>query len=154
MPDKTIFPNDRLFAEVTAMLTDGQTVTLWAKGNSMFPFITGGRDCVVLQQKRDLHIGDIALARLKNGRYVLHRIYCLQGGTVILMGDGNLSTTETCRREDISGVAVKILRDGRAIDCSSETKQFKTRLWRRLRPFRRYLLFICRLWAKRYRYSS
>ena len=149
-----IFPNEKLFAEVTALLVDGQTVTLRAKGNSMFPFITGDRDCVVLQQKQDLQVGDIALARLKNGRYVLHRIYRLQGENVLLMGDGNLSATEACFKEDISGVAVKIQRNGHTIYCTSKTEQFKARLWKRLLPFRRYLLFICRLWAKLHRLHS
>ena len=45
-----IIPNNILFDDVVSMLSKGHTVTLRAKGNSMFPFIVGGRDCVVLQK--------------------------------------------------------------------------------------------------------
>lgn len=45
-----IIPNNVLFDDVVSMLSKGHTVTLRAKGNSMFPFIIGGRDCVVLQK--------------------------------------------------------------------------------------------------------
>jgi hypothetical protein len=39
-----IIPNNVLFDDVVSMLSKGHTVTLRAKGNSMFPFIIGGRD--------------------------------------------------------------------------------------------------------------
>ena len=56
--------NEILFPEVAALLEEGHTVTLKAKGTSMMPFIVGGRDSVVLQKADRVAVGDIVLARL------------------------------------------------------------------------------------------
>lgn len=74
---KTQLPNAVVFREVEAWLADNHPVTLKAVGNSMWPFITGGRDEVVIQPhsaKQSLECGQIVLARLSEGCYVLHRI--------------------------------------------------------------------------------
>ncbi len=60
------------------------------------------------------------------------------------MGDGNLSGTEVCGKENIHGYAVSIIRKGKQINCNSKVEQFKTRIWQILLPFRRYLLAIYR----------
>ena len=46
----------------------------------------------------------------------------------MLMGDGNLHATECCRREDVAGVVVKIIRDGRVIDITSSSQLFMAAL--------------------------
>ena len=71
--EKVTLPNDMLLADVVSLLSSGHTVTLRAKGDSMFPFIVGGRDCVVLQRSRSVRVDDIVLARLPGRGYVLHR---------------------------------------------------------------------------------
>jgi hypothetical protein len=80
---------------------------------------------------------------------VLHRVYRIKGEHIMLMGDGNLHVTECCRREDVAGVVVKIIRDGRVIDITSSSQLFMAALWRKLLPVRRYLLFVCRWWMRR-----
>ena len=40
--EKVTLPNDMLLADVVSLLSSGHTVTLRAKGDSMFPFIVGG----------------------------------------------------------------------------------------------------------------
>ena len=101
--------NEILFPEVAALLEEGHTVTLKAKGTSMMPFIVGGRDSVVLQKADRVAVGDIVLARLDDGRHVLHRVTGLaEGGKVVnLMGDGSIRCRETCRRSDLLGKAVQ-----------------------------------------------
>jgi len=47
-------PNEELLPEIARMLAGGETVTLKAKGNSMLPFIVGGRDNIVLQKKKSV----------------------------------------------------------------------------------------------------
>jgi hypothetical protein len=37
-------PNEVMLPEVAKMLSEGKQVTIKAKGNSMLPFIVGGRD--------------------------------------------------------------------------------------------------------------
>lgn len=134
--------------EISRMLRNGNTVTLRAKGNSMLPFIVGERDTVVLQKAEAFAVGSIVLACLPDNRYVLHRVYEMKGNCIVLMGDGNLHATECCRREDVAGVMVKRVRDGRVIDITSSSERFKAALWRRLLSVRRYLLFVYRGWMR------
>ena len=60
----------------------------------MFPFIVGGRDCVVLQKVVCIQEGDIVLAHLEGKRYVLHRIYYMNKDEIVLM------VTEMCVAEN------------------------------------------------------
>ena len=138
--------NTQFFDEIDRMLQDGHSVTIRAKGNSMFPFIRNERDSVILQDSKDITVGSIVLARLQNGSYVLHRVYRLEKEELVLMGDGNLYATEHCRRNEVVGVAVKVIRDGRYVDCTSRKELFKACVWRKLLPLRRVLLFIGRRW--------
>ena len=76
--------------------------------------------------------------------FVLHRIYEMGTDTLLLMGDGNLSQMEVCSRDVVLGKAVKIIRKGHEVDCSSRMERFLSLTWMRLRPFRRGLLVVCR----------
>lgn len=145
MPTRELLlDNDLFFTEILRLLDDGTTVTLRARGRSMFPFIVEGRDCVVLSRCRRVAIGDIVLARLPEQGFVLHRVYGLEGDRLLLMGDGNLRATEQCRRDEVLATAVRILRNGRSISCDSRSERWRAALWRRLLPLRRVLLALCR----------
>jgi len=131
--------NEYLLSEVGRLLEEGHDVILDAKGCSMLPFIVGDRDSVELEKCTLPKLYDIALARVKEGTYVLHRIIRIEGETVTLMGDGNLRGCETCGREDILGVVKVIIKpSGKRVSPSDG------RIWRRLKPFRRYILAIYR----------
>lgn len=145
---KMLLPNAWLLGEVERLLEDGQNVTLKATGNSMLPFITGGRDTVTLQPPQaPLQAGQIVLAHLPEERYVLHRILHTDGTNLVLMGDGNLSETESCHRNAVKGVVTSILRNGHTIDIQTKSEQRKAKAWQRMLPVRRYLLFIYkRIW--------
>ena len=73
---------------------------------------------------------------------MLHRIIQLEGDQVTLMGDGNVQGTESCRRQDVAGIVTHYLRPKRTLLASDPQLQRRIRLWRRLLPIRRYLLFI------------
>lgn len=144
--EKLWLNNVQFFEEIDRMLQNGHSVTMRAKGNSMFPFIRSERDSVVLQKMKNMAVGSIVLARLQNGSYVLHRVYRLEKEEMVLMGDGNLCATEHCRRNEVVGVVVKIIRDGRYVDCTSRKELLKAWMWRKLLPVRRALLFVGRRW--------
>lgn len=141
---KIVLPNNIILPEVERLLADGKEVTMKVKGNSMLPFIVGDRDSVVLSKAHTLNIGDIALARLDNNQYVIHRIIGISKGGVTLMGDGNLVGTEICKASDISGQVTKVIRNGKYIDVNTDAEKRNVRLWRQLRHVRRYLLAIYR----------
>lgn len=142
---KITIPNDILIEEVADRLNAGQEVILLTRGYSMTPFLRNDKDSVLLYRKEPA-VDDIALARIhySNGGnretiYVLHRIIAIDGDVVTLMGDGNIRGQERCRKGDVLGCVKEIIRpDG------SHVVPGNGRLWRRLLPIRRYLLFIYR----------
>lgn len=138
MTKKTI-PNDILLGEATDMLSRGIEVIIMTKGNSMLPFIKGEIDSVRLKKLETVSEGDIVLARIDGKRYVLHRVICVDGEKLTLMGDGNLLGREYCGTSDVSGTVMEII----GPDDKGRTPG-KAIIWRRLLPIRRYLLAIYR----------
>lgn len=119
LPDELLLNNNLFFIEVARMLSQGRSVTLQTKGKSMYPFITGGRDIVELRKTDTLSVGDIVLAHIPEKGYVLHRIYRMQGERLTLMGDGNLHAREQCEKTEVSGKVIRILRNGRYVECDT-----------------------------------
>lgn len=141
---KVVLPNEILLPEVVRLLKEDERVTLRVKGNSMLPFIVGERDSVVLGPVRTLKKGDIVLAQLADGRFVIHRIIAIGDNRIALMGDGNSYATENCIRKDVSGIVVKIIRNGKVIECESLSERSRVKLWNYLKPVRRYMLAVYR----------
>lgn len=143
MKTKTV-PNAELIPAIGKLIEEGQEVIFKPKGVSMLPFIRGGRDSVLLRKADGLKVGDIALAEISEGRYVLHRIETIEDDMIVLMGDGNLVGRERCRKEDVIAIAVKIIKENKEIDCQSPRHMRVAEIWKRLLPVRRYLLAIYR----------
>ncbi len=135
--DKRTIANEVLLEDAATLMNEGREITLTPLGNSMLPFIRGGKDAVRLRKNPSVSVGDIILVRLP-GRYVLHRLIRMEGDRLTLMGDGNIAGTESCTSEDVLGTVTAILRGGK------EIKPGDGRLWRRLLPVRRYILAIYR----------
>lgn len=130
-----VVPNEIFLKEVSRMLSEGKSVIIRTKGTSMLPFIRGGRDSVRLSRHPDISVGDIVLARTSNDMYVLHRVFSFEEDKVILMGDGNLKGREFCNRSDVSGTVDEIIKPG-----GRKKIPGNGTLWRKLLPFRRYLV--------------
>ena len=136
--DKRVVSNELLLEEAASLMEEGREVNFTPLGSSMLPFIRGGKDSVRLQKKDSVEVGDIVLVRLQGPRYVLHRVIKTDGDSLTLMGDGNIAGTESCKKGDVMGTVVAIVKGTRTIiPC-------KARLWRVLKPLRRYILGIYR----------
>lgn len=142
---RKVLPNDLILGQVKEFIREGHTVTIMVKGYSMRPFLEHCRDSVVLAPFTDLQVGDVALAEIHPGKYVLHRIIALDGDKVTLMGDGNLKGKEYCRRREVAAVVRTFIRNGVSVDASNPKWNRYARLWRRLLPVRKYLLWIYKL---------
>ena len=140
--DKRTLPNDVLLGEVAAVLREGREAVIIPTGNSMLPFIRGGVDRVVLRRREGVAVGDIVLARIGD-RFILHRVIAADGGSLTLMGDGNVRGTESCFTEDVIGTVAEIIRPSGRVRFPG-----RARLWRMLKPIRRYLLA---LWHRLFR---
>ena len=131
--------------EAIRLVDEGVSVTLPVNGNSMLPFIIGGKESVILQKPEQLIVGDVVLAWADGYRYVVHRIVRIDGERVTLMGDGNLVGTEHCILNDIKARVTHV------VDAKKRThylykgwRKLAAKVWYWLRPVRRYLLAIYR----------
>lgn len=131
--------NDILLGEASRLLSMGKDVIIKAKGSSMLPYIRDGKDSVKLRKKEILQIGDIVLAEVAEGVYVIHRIFSIDGERIVLMGDGNLGQKERCLKYNIKGTVIEIIDPKEKPHAPG-----KGRFWRLLLPFRRILLGIYR----------
>ena len=137
-------PNEVLLGLVCEEIRRGHTAVIWVKGYSMRPFIEFGRDRVKLAPPADVAVGDAVLAQIHPGHYVLHRIIERRGDNLTLQGDGNVRGVEHCTVGDVCGTVVEYIRPRRTILASDPSLRRRIRLWRMLRPIRRYLLFLYR----------
>lgn len=142
-------PNEVLLGLARDMIRKGHTVTIHVKGYSMRPFLEHQRDKVLLEAACELHVGDAVLAEITPGHYVLHRIINRNGDHLILQGDGNIRGVEHCTTADVAGVVTQYIRPNRTIPATDRRLCRHIRLWRRVRPVRRYLLFIYKAIAVR-----
>lgn len=123
-------------------LEKGDVVILQPKGVSMLPFICQGKDKVELGRPDRLKVGDIVLAFF-GGKYLLHRIYAIDGEKVTLRGDGNLFGIEQGTKADVIGVVTGIINSKGKV-----RKPGKAWIWRHTRRYRKYELKIYRKWMK------
>lgn len=132
--------SDILLEEIERLLKEGKEVIFTPRGVSMRPFIEGGKDSVTLIKKPTIAVGDIVLAHIAD-RYILHRVVkqFITHNSITLQGDGNLQGYEHCSSEDILGTVIEIRSPK-----GHKKPLTKGRLWRLLKPFRRYLLKIYR----------
>ena len=135
-------PNDAWLGEVSQMLREGKPYAIFVKGYSMRPFIEHTRDRVFLEKRDNYEVGDAVLAQIAPGHYVLHRIIEKNGDNLTLQGDGNVKGVEQCLLQDVSGVVTRYIRPNRTISSDDPKLIRRIKLWRKLRPIRKYLLFI------------
>lgn len=137
--------DNEIIEEAIRLVNEGVSVTLPVNGNSMLPFIIGGKESVILQKPEQLKFGDVVLAWADGYRYVVHRIIRINGDRVTLMGDGNLVGTEHCRVDDVKARVTHVVdAKGRQHDLYHTWRRRAAKVWFWLRPIRRYLLAIYR----------
>ena len=135
--DVKVMEPEAYFEMVDGILAEGKEVKMTPKGNSMLPFIKGGRDSVVLvRPTKDFEVGDIVLAKVGN-RFIMHRVFAVKGKNLILMGDGNICGTEHCVSDDVIALVTEIHKEN-----GKKVIPGKAAFWRRIRPLRRYILAI------------
>ena len=131
--------------EAVRLVSDGVSVTLPVNGRSMLPFIIGGQESVILQKPDTVQVGDVVLAWVEGCRWVVHRIIRIDSDRVTLMGDGNIVGTEHCTVADVKARVTHVVDvKGQPHDIYNRWRTLSAKVWWRLRPIRRYLLFIYR----------
>ena len=143
--------DEQIIQEAVRLVQDGVSVTFPVKGRSMLPFIIGGRESVILQKPGSLQRGQVVLAQVGPGRYVVHRIIKIEPDRITLMGDGNICGTESCTPSNVLAIATHVVDEkGKRRTLESKGQMFKARVWFRIRPLRRIILAVLRRTCKKY----
>jgi hypothetical protein len=138
--------DEQILSEAIRLVGEGVQVTFPVNGRSMYPFIVGGEDSVVLVKPSGLAVGAVVLAKVEGGRYVVHRIVNIDGDKITLMGDGNLCGREHCHIQDVKAVAVQVVgKTGKKRPLYGFCGNLCAKIWYVARPIRRYLLKIFRV---------
>jgi hypothetical protein len=144
-------PVNDIVREVIGLLQVCPAVVLPVKGYSMLPFIIGWKESVELVKVDAPKVGDVVLAWVNGTHYVVHRIIRMDDDGLVLMGDGNLSGEEHCRLEDVAARADYVVDpDGRRSYLYTKNRVRASRLWWKLKPFRRIILAVYRRTLLRY----
>ena len=135
-----------MMEEIRTLISEGKSVTLTVKGNSMNPFIVHMRDRMTLGpwKDEDIRKGTVALVRDIRGNYLIHRIIRKEENTVTLLGDGNVGFTETATIDNIIGIMHSIERKNKIWTSKSMIWRIYSWVWMTLTPLRRYPLAIWR----------
>ena len=144
---KTIIKDNAVLMEqVRTLISEGKTVQITVKGNSMNPFMVHLRDQIILGpwKKEDIRKGTVALVRDVRGHYLIHRIIRVDKDTVTLLGDGNINMTETATFDNIIGIMYSVTRKGRTRTVNGLFWRAYSWIWKVLTPVRRYPLGVWR----------
>ena len=143
---RIVFQN-HFFEEIAQLLQEGNPVRVRIDGESMHPFIVGGKDEVLLipyDKKTPIELWSCIFYKWK-GHYMIHRFVGLQDGQYCMMGDGNLVQIERIEESDILGILQTIYHaDGSAQYCLGKKWLCQGRYWFKFRKLRRFLLPIYR----------
>lgn len=136
-----------MMEEIRVLISEGKTVKLTVKGNSMNPFLVSMRDQMTLGpwKDEDIRKGCVALVKDSRDSYLIHRIIKREENTVTLLGDGNIGFTETATLDNIIGIMYSVTRKGREWTSDSLLWRFYSWSWLLLTPVRRWPLG---LWRK------
>ena len=146
MPKTITIDKAIMMEEIRTLISEGRTVTITVKGNSMNPFMVHLRDQMTLGpwKDEDLKKGTVALVRDIHGNHLIHRIIERHSDRVILLGDGNLLQTETATLDNVIGIMYSITRKGRTYTTRSLIWRTYSTLWDILTPVRRWPLGLWR----------
>mgnify|MGYP004508348673 FL=1 len=145
------------------LLAEGRTIQIKPQGYSMYPLFVPGRDSAVIappeKRGRDSAViappekngrqganlryrkGDVVLYRGEGQKLILHRICRLKkeknGSTAYYMAGDNQSRLEgPVYQEQIKGVLVAVIRNGKTFTVNNLIYRAVCTVWRWLRPVR------------------
>lgn len=129
---------------IAGLLEQTENVPLVITGNSMYPFLSHGRDTVYLRNVREpLKKGDMVLYRRRNGQYILHRILAA-GDRLTLLGDNQVNPEPGIMPEQVLAVVSAVRRRGKLLQPGDPVWNFYENAWLRMIPLRPYLMAIHR----------
>lgn len=117
-------------------------------GTSMMPLLRQHRDIIEIRPKGDNRCKKYDVVLYKRGEnYILHRILRVLPDGYIIAGDNNTFLEYDIKDEQIIGVMVRVIRDGKEIRMTDKKYRLYVHIWCDFYPVRMFLLRIKRrLW--------
>ena len=130
------------------MLSDRGYIVYTNKGTSMMPLLRQQRDIIEIRPKGDNRCKKYDVVLYKRGEnYILHRILRVLPDGYIIAGDNNTFLEYDIKDEQILGVMVRVIRDGKDIYMTDKKYRLYVHIWCDFYPVRMFLLRIKRkLW--------
>lgn len=130
--------------DIEKLLREENYIQIKPQGYSMYPVLVPGRDEVVVapvNAHTTLKRNDVVLyRRLKESGekdiLVLHRIWKVNNQGIYLVGDNQKEIEGPLNREQMLGIMVRFIRNGKAIEASNLMYRMLTGTWLWLRPMR------------------
>ena len=111
------------------VISEGGKFSFFPLGNSMKPFIRAGKDSVHVVKADAPEKYDIVLYRRMSGMFVLHRIVEVNDDGYVMCGDNQWTKEYGITGDMIIAKVSEIVRDGKAISCSSKKYMFWVHVW-------------------------
>ena len=130
--------------DIEKLLREENYIQIKPRGYSMYPVLVPGRDEVVVapvNAHTTLKRNDVVLyRRLKESGekdiLVLHRIWKVNDQGIYLVGDNQTEIEGPLKREQMLGIMVRFIRNGKVIEASNLMCRMLTGTWLWLRPMR------------------
>lgn len=131
-------------------------VRMTVSGSSMLPFLRDGDTIELEAVGSTCRLGDVVLAEVTEGQYLVHRVIWASERTVWLAGDAQSTAQGPLPVSSLLGRVVAIERHGKRIRPTALVRRLCALLWIALLPWRPPLLSWagwikgrCRLWRSR-----
>jgi hypothetical protein len=132
----------KMMPVIKELLQVGGRVRITVTGMSMYPFLRGDKDSVMLADADFTCIkpGDIVLIQRKNNQYVLHRVMKKTKEAVYLSGDAELWREGPIYPEQIIAKAEGVWRQEKYIEGTHKLLRVLVFMWRLAFPIRIFLI--------------
>lgn len=135
---KTKITSMKLLAELMEKpLSEGKTVKFTVVGNSMYPLLRNGEDCVCLSKLPSPKKYDVILYKRKDGSFVLHRIVGVLKDGFVLLGDNQLVKEYPVAFCDVVAVMTGFWRKGAYVSVNKAWYRAYSALWGRFVSLRK-----------------
>lgn len=125
-------------------------VTIYLEGNSMMPLIRRGKDPVTIAPLQEpLHIGDVVLITTGAERYIVHRIWKINGENLQTLGDNCINPDPWITKDHVLGQVVCYSRNHVKHRLDTATARFWGRVWMAAFPLRKCCIKLKNI-ARRY----
>lgn len=141
-------------AEWCALAKDGSAppVTICLEGSSMMPLIRRGKDPVTIAPLlHPVRIGDVVLLTTGAGRYVVHRVWKINGKKIRTLGDNCVNPDPWITQDCVLGQAILYSRSNVRHRLDTTAARLWGRAWMAVFPLRKCCIQLKGIFRRYYR---